>query len=118
MPTRRATWSSWLRRPGARAFLCFLAGLPLTMLTVWIADPLLEPVRQSRTLRMIVFPALMGWILLVSAVGTGLTIRLQARELPRSPALEASPASGCLMALNGIVFVLVIIALVIFFATE
>ncbi len=109
---------SWLHGPTFRSLVCFLAGLPLTVLVMWIADPLLEPVRQSRSLRMVVFPAIMGWIILVSAIGLGITIRRQAWEIPRSHALQASPPSGCLMALNGIVLGLAIIALILFFAVE
>jgi len=105
----------WLHGPTFRSLVCFLAGLPLTILIMWIADPLLEPVRQSRSLRMVVFPAIMGWIILVSALGLGITIRRQSEEIPRSPALKASPSSGCLMTLNGIVLALAIIALVMFF---
>jgi len=110
--------SSWKRSPLFRSFVYFLAGLPLTMLLIAVADPLLEPVRQSKVLRLIVFSVLMVWILAMSAFRSGIAIRRQAREIPRSPALKAGPLSGLLLALNGIVFALAIIALIIFYATE
>lgn len=115
---KKRKWPSWLQGPTFRSLVCFLAGLPLTILVMSIADPLLEPVRQSRSLRMVVFPAIMGWIILVSVLGLGITIRRQADEIPRSPALQAGPASGCMMALNGIVLALAILALILFFAVE
>jgi hypothetical protein len=115
MDDEKKRWPDWLRGPTFRSLVCFLAGLPLTILIMSIADPLLEPVRQSRSLRMVVFPAIMGWIILVSLLGLGITIRRQSEEIPRSPALKAGPASGCLMALNGIVLALAIISLILFF---
>ena len=108
----------WTRSSLFRSFVYLLAGLPLAMLVVEVADPLLEPVRQSKVLKLIVFTVLMVWVLAMSALGSGLAIKRQAEEIPRSPALQAGPLSGCLTALNGIVFALAIIALIIFWVTE
>jgi len=104
----------WIKRPTGRSLICFLAGLPLAVLFIWIADPLLEPIRQSRVLRKVVFCAIMVWIMVASGLGTGIAIKKQAGEISRSPALQAGPVSGFLMFINGIMFVLAIISMILF----
>lgn len=104
--------------PHYRSLLCFLAGLPLTLVVIWLADPLLEPVRQSKPLRLVVFPAFMGWIMLASGYGMWVALGRQAKEVQSSPSATGGVGSGCMMALNGMILLLAAIMLAVFFATE
>ena len=96
----------------------FLAGLPLTAFIVWLADPLLDPVRQSLPLRLVVFTVLIVWVLLASGYGAALSIGRQAKEMRSSPSMTGGMASGCLMTINGIIFALGCIMLVLFYVVE
>jgi hypothetical protein len=96
-----------------RSFICLLLGLPLVIVLISIADPFLGPVRESPTLRKIVYTLLSAWMVAVSAVGMGVTFRRQAREILTSHMYQPGCLSSSLMAANGIVLLLAVVTAIL-----